>query len=298
VTFIMHAMDFTNIAAYKFVALPDYLALRQPLREKCQALELKGTILIASEGINLFLAGSDAAIGQFLEFLQGDALFAGRFTELEHKRSVSDHIPFRRMLVRVKKEIVTMRVPTIAPAGGRAPAVSATTLRRWLDAGHDDQGKPVTLLDTRNAFEVELGSFDGARQFSIDRFGEFPDALRRARADAADGLAAGTVVTFCTGGIRCEKAALFMRAQGMDNVVQLDGGILRYFEEVGPAHWHGECFVFDDRVALDPSLTESHTVQCYACRSVVTQSEQADARYKLGVSCPHCAASELLQANR
>lgn len=235
-----------NISAYKFVEIDDIDALRAELQTRCDAHGLKGTILIAPEGINLFLAGPREHVTAIVDFLRADP----RFADLAPKESISTAQPFRRMRVKKKREIITMNRPTIRPIEGRAPAVPAQTLRRWLDQGHDDEGRPVVTLDTRNAFEVDEGAFDGCIDYRIAKFSEFPAVVS---ANAA-GLAGKTVVTFCTGGIRCEKAAIYMREAGIDNVFQLEGGILKYFEEVGGAHWRGNCFVFDERTALDPDL--------------------------------------------
>ncbi len=235
-----------NISAYLFVPLADAAELRPRLLDRAVALQLKGTILLAEEGINLFLAGAPEDVRGFVDGLRADA----RFATLAPKESWSDDQPFRKMLVKVKREIIRMDHPTIRPAGGRAPAVDARTVRRWLDQGHDDTGRPVVTLDTRNAFEADEGTFEGAIDWRIGKFTEFPAALEAHRAE----LAGKTVVSFCTGGIRCEKAAILMAEQGVENVFQLEGGILKYFEEVGGAHYRGGCFVFDDRVALDPAL--------------------------------------------
>ena len=240
-----------NISAYRFVALPDAPALRQPLLDAALQRALRGTILLAEEGINLFLAGPADAVRSFLDLLRQDSRFAG----LEAKESWSDAQPFHKMLVKVKNEIIRMNHPAIRPQAGRAPAVDAATLRRWLDAGHDDAGRPVVTLDTRNAFEVDHGTFDGAIDWRIDKFTEFPAALEAHR----DALKDKTVVSFCTGGIRCEKAAILMAEAGVENVFQLEGGILKYFEEVGSEHYHGGCFVFDDRRVLDPALAPPET---------------------------------------
>jgi len=238
--------EILNIAAYKFVAIDDPLALRDDLRARTQAAGLMGTILLAPEGINLFLAGEADAVRGFVAYLRADA----RFADLETKESWSATQPFRRMLVKVKREIIRMDHPAIQPAAGRAPGVTAATLKRWLDQGHDDAGRPLALLDTRNAFEVDHGTFDGAIDWRIEKFTEFPQALL----DHKDQLAGKTVVSFCTGGIRCEKAAILMREAGVVDVLQLEGGILKYFEEVGGAHYTGDCFVFDGRRTLGPDL--------------------------------------------
>lgn len=235
-----------NVSAYQFVPLPDAAALRERLLGRCLALGLKGTILLAEEGINLFLAAEEAPLRAFLGELRADPRFSG----LQPKESWSESVPFRRMLVKKKREIIRMNHPAIRPAAGRAPAVDARTVARWLDQGHDDQGRPVVLLDTRNAFEVEHGTFEGALDWRLAKFSEFPQALR----EHAGELEGRTVVSFCTGGIRCEKAALVMQEAGLRDVWQLEGGILKYFEEVGGKHFKGECFVFDEREVLDPEL--------------------------------------------
>lgn len=240
-----------NIAAYLFTPLEDRTTLRAQLRGSAVAAELMGTILLAPEGINMFLAGPELGVRDFLAELRRDP----RFAELEAKESWSEHQPFRRMLVKLKREIIRMDHPTIEPATGRAPGVAPATLRRWLDQGHDDDGRPVVMLDTRNAFEVDYGAFTNAVDWRIEKFTEFPDAVRANR----EALQGATVVSYCTGGIRCEKAVLFMRELGMDNVLQLDGGILKYFEEVGGEHYDGDCFVFDGREALAPDLSPRST---------------------------------------
>ena len=235
-----------NISGYQFTHIADPQALRDALHAAADAGAVRGTVLLAHEGVNLFLAGAAGGIEGFLAVLRAQPGLGG----FEAKRSWSDAVPFRRLRVKVKREIIRMNQPAIAPQDGRAPALDARTLRRWLDQGHDDAGRPVVTLDTRNAFEVDRGSFEGAIDWRLGRFSDFPAALQ-ARKGALQGKA---VVSFCTGGIRCEKAALYMREAGLDNVWQLEGGILRYFEEAGGAHFRGDCFVFDERVALDASL--------------------------------------------
>lgn len=235
-----------NLAAYRFVGIEDPPALRERLFAQAHSLGLRGTVLLAAEGINLCLAGQPGPAESFLDALQADPRFAG----LQAKRSWSDSQPFRKLLVKVKPEIIRMNHPAIQPAQGRAPAVDAATARRWLDQGHDDEGRPVVTLDTRNAFEVDHGTFEGAIDWRLARFSDFPAALDAHRAQ----LEGKTVVSFCTGGIRCEKAALYMREAGLHHVFQLDGGILKYFEETGGAHYKGGCFVFDERETLDPGL--------------------------------------------
>ena len=239
-------MDTLNIAAYKFVALNDLPALQCAVLHQAHTAALKGTVLLAEEGINLFLAGGAAQISGFVAWLQADA----RLADLDIKQSWSTNQPFKKLLVKVKAEIIRMNHPAIRPSAGRAPALDAATLKRWLDQGHDDTGRPVVTLDTRNAFEADVGTFTHAIDWRIDKFTEFPAALLNHQAD----LAGKTVVSFCTGGIRCEKAAIYMQEAGLEHVFQLDGGILKYFETVGRAHFEGECFVFDARRALDGQL--------------------------------------------
>jgi UPF0176 protein len=240
-------MSTLNISAYRFVGLDDLPTLRERVLAQCETLALRGTILLAPEGINLFLAGPREAIDAFMAWLHQDSRFAG----LEGKESLSDDVPFQRMRVRLKKEIITLRHPTIRPEGGRAPAVDAATLDRWLDQGHDDEGREVMLLDTRNAYETDVGMFPQAIDYRIGSFTELPAALM---ADQPR-YAGKTVVSYCTGGIRCEKAVLYMQDIGMEHVYQLEGGILKYFEEAGGTHWQGDCFVFDERGAVDKALS-------------------------------------------
>ncbi|MEO8005778.1 MAG: rhodanese-like domain-containing protein [Betaproteobacteria bacterium] len=234
-------MQFTNLAGYKFVPLDGLDELKSRLLQRAGELALKGTILLSAEGVNIVLAGSEAHAEEFESLIQADSRLAG----LRFKRSVSAYQPFDRLLVKIKKEIITMRVPGVDPARERAPAVAPLELKRWLDEGRD-----IVLIDTRNAFEVDAGTFDGAVDLRLSAFGEFAQA-----ADALDpSLKEKTIVTFCTGGIRCEKAAPVLLGKGFRNVFQLDGGILQYFEECGDAHFKGRCFVFDQRVALDGDL--------------------------------------------
>jgi UPF0176 protein len=234
-------MPIVNLAGYKFVPLDGLDLLRTAFKSRCADLGLKGSILLSPEGINVFVAGTEAATGEFIDFIRADA----RFADLQFKRSRSEFQPFGRMLVKIKKEIITLRVPGLDPSRNRAPAVAPAELKRWLDEGRD-----IVLIDTRNGFEVEAGTFDNALDLGLKSFGGFPAAMDRLDPT----LREKTIVTFCTGGIRCEKAAPVMIGKGFRNVFQLDGGILQYFEECGNAHFHGRCVVFDQRVALDGSL--------------------------------------------
>jgi UPF0176 protein len=235
-----------NIAAYLFVSLDDLLALRAKILEQCNISELKGTILLTGEGINMFLAGEDAKLRGFFDWLKSDL----RFSPLQLKESWSDHQPFKKMLIKIKAEIIRMNHPSIRPELDRAKFITPKKLQEWLDRGTDDLGRPVVMLDTRNTFEIEYGTFKDALHFNIEKFTEFPKAITAHKEQLAD----KTIVSFCTGGIRCEKSGIFMREIGMEHTYQLEGGILKYFEEVGSAHYQGTCFVFDQREALEPNL--------------------------------------------
>ena len=236
-----------NVSSYRFVPLDDLEALRLRLHERAAAAGLKGTVLLAEEGINLFLAGEADALRGWFDALREEAPFAG----LDAKESWSDGMPFKRLKVKVKREIIRMNMPAVRPSAGRAPAVAPATLVRWLQAGRDDEGRPVVMLDTRNGFEVDAGAFEGAIDWRLERFSDFPAAVAERRAE----LAGRTVVSYCTGGIRCEKAALVMQDLGVERAYQLEGGILRYFEQTeGAPHWRGRCFVFDERETLGADL--------------------------------------------
>lgn len=264
-----------NISAYKFVHLDNVPQRREGLLQVCRSLHLRGTILLSSEGINLFLAGAPAAIASFLKTLRADPALA----DLETKDSYSETQPFRRMLVRLKKEIIAFGVDGVAPQTHTSPRLSPRELKQWLDSG-----RGVRLLDTRNIYEYELGSFAGAEHLNIDHFREFPQAIEQLPAEAKQ----QPIVMFCTGGIRCEKAGPMMEQAGFEQVYQLDGGILKYFEECGGEHYRGSCFVFDGRVALDPALQPTGNQLCFACQAVLSEQETESERYVVGRWCPRC----------
>jgi RluA family pseudouridine synthase len=264
-----------NIAAYQFTQLDRLPERREELRTLCRSLQIKGTILLSPEGINLFLAGSRESVNKLVAHLREDSLLAG----LETKESFSRRQPFRRLLVKLKKEIIAFGVKGVAPAAYTSKKLSATRLKQWLD-----EGRPLTLLDTRNDYEVRIGTFKAAIPIGIDHFRDFPSAIQRLPAQFKQ----QPIVMFCTGGIRCEKAGPFMEQEGFREIYQLQGGILKYFEECGGEHYEGDCFVFDQRVAINPRLEETATTQCYACQHPLTPKDQESARYVVGVSCPFC----------
>ncbi len=279
----MHAVR--NIAGYKFTALENLKFLRERLAERCKTWGLRGTILLAAEGINLFVAGAGESVDRLLAELRS----VPGLGDLQVKISESDHQPFSRMLVKIKKEIIAFGIEGIDPSRQPAPKISARELKAWLD-----EGRPVTLLDTRNDYEVKLGTFDSALDLGIHRFRDFPDAVGRLPEDLKD----RPIVMFCTGGIRCEKAGPFMQREGFRNVYQLDGGILKYFEEVGGDHYHGECFVFDQRVGVDATLHETANTQCFVCWTPLSEEDQRDARFVEGKSCTYCFVPSDAQRRR
>ncbi len=272
----------TNIAAYRFARMEDLKSLRERLLAFCKERALKGTILLAPEGINLFIAGAAEGVAELVAELRK----LPGLEDLEPKYSESAEQPFSRMLVRLKKEIIAFGVEGIDPARHTSPRIEARQLKQWLD-----EGKPVILYDTRNDYEVKLGTFRGAIPAGIDHFRHFPEAVAKLPEEMKD----APVVTFCTGGIRCEKAAPFMERAGFREVYQLEGGILKYFEEVGADHYEGECFVFDHRVGVDPALRETGSAVCFACQAPLTAEEQEDPRYVVNLSCPHCHRPETEQ---
>jgi RluA family pseudouridine synthase len=274
-----------NISGYEFVALVDLPALRQRLLACCRAGGLRGTILLSTEGINVFVAGGREPIDKLLQKLRA-------IPGLENfmpKESLSDDQPFNRMLVRIKREIIAFGVPGIEPQKRTSPKLAPQELKRWLD-----EKRPVTLLDTRNDYEVRAGTFQNAVTLGLDHFRNFPAAAQK----LPDELKREPIVMFCTGGIRCEKAGPYLEREGFEHVYQLEGGILKYFEECGSAHYDGDCFVFDRRIGLDPSLAETGATQCFNCRAPLSASELADPHYVEGRSCPQCYLSDAEQMRR
>ncbi len=265
-------MRILNIAGYKFISLDDLLKRRKFLLDQAIDLELKGTILLSSEGINLSLAGLPENIARFISTLKNDPCFS----DMTFRESYSSFQPFNRMQVKIRNEIITLRQPNVDPMHEVAPALSPEEFKQWLDEERD-----ITILDTRNEYEMRFGTFKDAKNLELKDFGEFPTRLENVSAEKP-------IVMFCTGGIRCEKAALVMLNAGYKNVYQLQGGILNYFAKVGGDHYQGECFVFDQRVAVDTNLVTTGTIQCLVCEGPVKKAEQTDAHYIPGVSCPAC----------
>lgn len=265
-----------NLSAYKFTPLSALPELRVRLLELTKELGLKGTILLSPEGINLFVAGPRVATDALITELRAHPSFA----DLTPKESLSAEQPFNRMLVKIKREIIAFGVEGIDPAAQPALKLPPLELKRWLD-----EGRAVTLLDTRNDYEVRMGTFKGAMIPHIENFRDFPKAVEQLPPE----LKEQPIVMFCTGGIRCEKAGPFMQQAGFKQVHQLEGGILKYFEDCGGAHYDGECFVFDKRVGLDPQLQETGSTMCFACQMPLTVAEQQDPLYVPDISCPHCA---------
>ena len=264
-----------NLSCYKFAPLDGLEELKTRLQEAAKANGLKGTILLAPEGINFFLAGTRSQLASVLGIIRALPGLA----DIAPKESPSSEQPFKRMLVKVKKEIIAFGVEGVDPARRPAAKISAKQLKQWLD-----EGRPVTLLDTRNDYEVRMGTFKGAVVPKIWNFRDFPAAVEKLPV----ALKTQPVVMFCTGGIRCEKAGPFMALQGYTNVLQLDGGILKYFEEVGGAHYEGECFVFDERVGVGPDLRETGSVVCFNCQMPLTLADQRHPDYVYEKTCLHC----------
>jgi UPF0176 protein len=263
-------------AIYKFVKLADCAALRDSLLAQCDALGISGTLLLAEEGINGTIAGTRSGIDAILAYLRSDP----RLADLEHKESSADHPPFYRMKVKLKKEIVTMGVPGIDPTERVGQYVKPED---WNALISDPD---VLLIDTRNDYEVEVGTFKGAVDPRITTFREFPDYVKK----NLNPNKKPRVAMFCTGGIRCEKASAYMLQQGFPEVYHLQGGILKYLENVPTEEslWQGECFVFDQRVAVGQGLAQGHYELCYGCSRPITAEEKASPKYQAGVSCPNC----------
>jgi UPF0176 protein len=270
-------MSSTVVAAlYKFVSLPDYQSFAPRLKTRCDELGLKGTLLLAEEGINGTVSGSREAIDGLLEFLNADSRFHG----ISHKESFFEGAPFYRMKVKLKKEIVTMGVEGIDPKQIVGTYVKS---RDWNALISDPE---VLVIDTRNSYEYSIGTFARAIDPQTETFREFPAFV----AQNLDPAKHKKVAMFCTGGIRCEKSTAYLKEQGFNEVYHLEGGILKYLEEVPEEEslWRGQCFVFDNRVAVNHSLQKGDYDQCHGCRHPITEMDKQSVRYMPGVSCPRC----------
>jgi len=279
----MSGYGYLTAAFYLFVELPDCAALQAPLLARCEALEIKGLILLAHEGINGTVAGAPENIAALLEFLRSDL----RLRALEHKESWSEKPPFRRMRVRVKREIVTLGMPHINPAQHAGTYVRPEQWNALISR------PDVVVVDTRNTYEVELGTFQGAKNPQIASFAELPQWVENAPSMQPDNGKRPVVAMFCTGGIRCEKSTALLRQQGFTEVYHLQGGILKYLEVVPPEDslWQGECFVFDERVSVGHGLQAGPHQLCRCCRQPLPEGALDSPEFELGVSCPRCHAS-------
>lgn len=268
--------DVIVAALYKFVTLENYHEMREPLLEVCQAAASCGTLLLAAEGINGTIAGSREGIDRVLAWLRADP----RLSDLEHKESIDDHMPFYRMKVKLKKEIVTMGIAGIDPNKTVGTYVKPS---EWNQLLSDPE---VLLIDTRNDYEYGIGSFRGAVDPHTTSFREFPEYVR----SHLDPRKQKKIAMFCTGGIRCEKASAFMLQEGFEEVYHLQGGILKYLEEVPEQDsiWEGECFVFDNRVAVNHALEKGQYDQCHGCRHPITEQDKQSDNYQPGICCPRC----------
>lgn len=269
-------MTLVVAALYKFVKLPDFADKQEPLQSYCEEQGVKGTILLAQEGINGTIAGERKNINSVLSFLRADP----RLQDLEYKESYAQKPPFKRIKVRLKKEIVTIGLPEVDPSEQVGSYVNP---QDWNEIISDPE---VVTIDTRNDYEVGIGSFKGAQNPQTESFREFPDYVEQ----NLDPSKHKKIALFCTGGIRCEKATSFMLSQGFDEVYHLKGGILKYLEEVPAAEslWSGECFVFDERVAVGHGLEAGNYEMCPGCGRPISEADKSSPKYEEGISCPEC----------
>jgi UPF0176 protein len=278
---------FTICALYKFSRLDDFEKMQQPLRDFMDSLHVRGTLLLAREGINGTISGSDSAINKTLDYLNADK----RLSDLEYKFSYSETVPFKRLKVKLKKEIVTLGIPDVDPNYSVGTYVKA---RDWNKLISDPE---VILIDTRNNYEFEIGSFKGAINPNTETFRQFPSYTK----NNLEQYRNKKIAMFCTGGIRCEKSTAYLKAEGFENVYHLQGGILKYLEEVEEEEslWKGECFVFDDRVAVKHNLELGQYDQCHACRYPITEEDKIHPHFEKGTSCPRCyGTKDVTQINR
>ena len=271
----MNENSVVNIAGYKFEPLEDPIELVRIYQQKCDELKLKGTMLISKNGINFSLAGTNEATETFISILEED----NRFLNIPLKVTYSETQPFRRMKVRLKKEIISLGRKDINPRELTGKRISPQDLKNLLDNRED-----VLVLDTRNEYETRVGKFENAIDLNLDTFRDFPEAIESLPEEYKN----KQIVMYCTGGIRCEKASAVMMKAGFADVKQLEGGVLDYFKETGGAYWEGDCFVFDERVALDKELNETEYIYCYICREPLSAEEKASPDFKINEHCPYC----------
>ena len=271
----MNENSVVNIAGYKFEPLENPVDLVRMYQQKCDELKLKGTMLISKNGINFSLAGTQQATDTIIAFLEED----NRFINIPLKVTYSETQPFRRMKVRLKKEIISLGRKDINPRELTGERISPQDLKNLLDNKED-----VLVLDTRNEYETRVGKFENAIDLNLDTFRDFPKAIESLPEEYKD----KQIVMYCTGGIRCEKASAVMLKAGFADVKQLEGGVLDYFKETGGAYWEGDCFVFDERVALDTELNETDYIYCYICREPLSAEEKASLDFKINEYCPYC----------
>ena len=271
----VNKLDVLNIAGYKFEPLSDIDSLVREFQSVCDDLGLKGSVYLSPNGINFSLAGSEESIEQFLNFMKQDE----RFLNIPLKKTYSETQPFRRMKVRPKKEIISLGRDDINPRELTGDYVTPEELYAMYENNED-----IIVLDTRNEYETRVGLFENAVDLQLDTFRDFPNAIEQLPEEYKN----KQIVMYCTGGIRCEKASAVMLKAGFSDVKQLEGGVLDYFKETGGKYWNGDCFVFDERVALDTELNETEYIYCYICREPLSADEKASSDFKINEYCPYC----------
>jgi len=271
----VNKLNVLNIAGYKFEPLSDIDSLVQEFQSFCDDLGLKGSVYLSPNGINFSLAGSEESVEQYLLFMEQDE----RFLNIPLKKTYSETQPFRRMRVRPKKEIISLGRDDINPRELTGDYVTPKELYAMYENNED-----VVVLDTRNEYETRIGLFENAIDLQLDTFRDFPNAIEQLPEEYKD----KQIVMYCTGGIRCEKASAVMLKAGFSDVKQLEGGVLDYFKETGGKYWNGDCFVFDDRVALDTDLKETEYIYCYICREPLSAEEKSSPEFKINEYCPYC----------
>ena len=271
----MNNLNVLNIAGYKFEPLDDLDVLIPKFQNECDALDLRGSVYLSPNGINFSLAGSEEAVEQYLIFMEEDP----RFLDIPLKKTYSETQPFRRMKVRLKKEIISLGRDDINPRELTGEYISPQELYAMYENNED-----VIVLDTRNEYETRVGLFENAVDLQLDTFRDFPQAIEELPEEYKE----KQIVMYCTGGIRCEKASAVMLKAGFSDVKQLEGGVLDYFKETGGKYWNGDCFVFDERVALDTDLKETEYIYCFICREPLSAEEKASEDFKINEYCPYC----------